>query len=53
MVRKQKGGGSLGSSLRKDKNKAGLKKAEYIRVASSDSRRTKPKTCMQTTRKAR
>ena len=32
MVRKQKGGGALGSTLMKDKNKIGLKKAEYIKV---------------------
>jgi hypothetical protein len=32
MVRKQKGGGSLGSALRKDKNKDSIKKTDYIKV---------------------
>ena len=34
MVRKAKGGGQLGSSLRKDKNKIAIKKNDYIKVVS-------------------
>ena len=32
MGRKQKGGGSLGSALKKDKNKSSVKKADYIKT---------------------
>ena len=32
MVRKPKGGGDLGSALKKDKNKSSIKKAVYIRA---------------------
>lgn len=36
MVRKQKGGGTLGSALRKNHNKDTIKKSEYIKVTAFD-----------------
>lgn len=43
MVRKQKGGGQLGSTIKKDKQRESIKKAEYIRVGMVLRRNTRLK----------